>query len=154
MKIIAKNRKAWFDHEILDTLDAGIVLHWHEVKSIRTQWAYLQDAIVTISDRGAWIVNMDIPLYKKTSPVTMTSYEPKWRRKLLLTKQQLTKLRSKTQKTWLVLIPTQLRESQKHIFKITIALAKRRKKVEKKQAIKERETKRMMDKEARDYKNS
>lgn len=99
MHILVKNRKATFDHEIVDTFDAGIVLRGHEVKSIKTQGCALQDAIVTITDGEARLVNMDIPLYKKTSPVVLPSYLPKARRKLLLTKQQLTKLRSKTQKT-------------------------------------------------------
>ncbi len=112
----------------------------------------MQDAIVTISGAEAWIVNMDIPLYKKASPVTLPTYAPKGRRKLLLTKQQLTKLWSKTQKTGLVIIPTQLRESQHHKFKLTIALAKRKKNIQKKQALKEKETKRMMDKEVRNFK--
>jgi len=151
MKIVTKNKRATFDHEIIDTLDVGIVLQWHEVKSVRTQGCSLQDAIVTISGAEAWIVNMNIPLYKKAAPVTLPTYQPKARRKLLLTKLQLTKLWSKTQKSWLVIIPTQLRESKHHKFKLTIALAKRKKNIQKKQALKEKETKKMMDKEAKNF---
>ncbi len=151
MKVVTKNRRATFDYEVVDTLDAGIVLQWHEVKSIRTQGCSLQDSIVTISGSEARIVNMDIPLYKKASPATLPNYQPKARRKLLLTKQQLAKLRSKTQKSSLVIIPTLLREAKNHKFKLTIAVAKRKKKIEKKQALKEKDTKKMMDKEVRNF---
>lgn len=77
MRVLTKNSRATFDYELIDTLDAGIVLRGVEVKAIKTQGCSLQDAIVTLTDGEAWIINMDIPWYSKASPTLATTYTAK-----------------------------------------------------------------------------
>lgn len=151
MNIIAKNKKWLYDYEVIDTLDAGIVLVWHEVKSIKMKQVQLSDSYIMINNEGVLnLYNMNIQLYKFTSPSIVQWYNPKQPRQLLVTKQQLAKLYAKTKKTWFVMIPTQLWESKSGMIKVTIALAKRKKKAQKRTLIKERDTARQMDKAIKD----
>lgn len=149
MRILAKNKRAYFDYEVSETLDAGIVLSWHEVKSIKFWHVNINDAVVKISPRDIVVLNMDVPLYEKTSPASVSGYEPKGPRKLLLTKREQGKLRAQLQQWGFRLIPIQIYESDRKRIKLTIWLAKLKKKVEKRSSIKERETKREMDREIR-----
>lgn len=151
MKILAKNKKIYFDYEIIDTRDAGIILQWHEVKSIKLQKAVLADAIVKIDEKEIWLINMDISLYKWTHPNTVPGYNPKGRRKLLLTKKQLGKLRSQIQKTGLHIVPLEVYADRNRRIKVKIGLAKRKRKIEKRSSIRERDIGRQMDREIRDY---
>lgn len=108
MKVLVKNKRAGFDYELLETIDAGIVLRGCEVKALKTQTANLRDALVKIDQQGVWLINCDIPLYKKTDPNQLPGYEPKGRRKLLLTKRQAGRLRERTHTTGLRLIPLEI----------------------------------------------
>ncbi len=152
MKIISKNKYVKLNYDIEDSFDAGIILKWYEVKSIKTWKINIKDAIVRISNNELFIVNMDIPLYPKSSISIVKNYESKWRRKLLVTKRQLSRLAWKTTKTWLVLIPLYIYENKKRLIKISIWLWKLRRKIEKKQIIKNRDIKREMDREIKSYK--
>lgn len=152
MKVLAKNKRAFFDYEVIETYDAGIVLLGHEVKSIKTGHITIGDGIVKISPQETVLVNMDIPLYQKTAPQTVSWYQPKWPRRLLLTKREQTVLWSKVQQGGLRIIPLEVYESTRNRIKVKIGLAKLKKKVEKKSAIKERDVKREMDKEIRKFK--
>jgi len=147
MKILAKNKKIFFDYEIQDKLDVWIVLMWHEVKALKMQWANIKDAVVQIRHNELWLINMDIQVYKKVSWNTLGDYTPKWPRKLLITKQQLTRLRSSTQKTWLHIVPIVVYEAKNRKIKVTIWLAKRKKNIQKKQSIKDKDTKRQMNRD-------
>lgn len=147
MKLITKNKKAYHDFEIMESIEAGIILKGHEVKAIKNGQINIKDAIIRMTDREALIINMDIPLYKKTSIRQIGSYNPKWPRKLLITKGERTKYKTKTHKTWLVLIPLQVHQNKDHRIKLVIWLAKRLKKVMKKQRLKEQDIKRNMEKE-------
>ena len=91
MQFITKNKRAYFDYEIEKEYEAGIVLKWHEVKAIKTSHVNIQDAAIVIENRELWIYNMDIPLYEKTSPALVPHYRQKWKRKLLLNKNEITK---------------------------------------------------------------
>jgi len=147
MKIITKNKRAYFDYDIKETIDAGIVLKWYEVKSIKQWRVNITDAIVKIRDGEAWITNMDIPLYEKTNPALVPWYKPKGERKLLLTKKQIQRLYERTHKTWLILKPLEVFVTKNWKIKIKLWLAKLKKKIEKRQIIKERDMKRQMAKE-------
>lgn len=147
MRLISKNKQAYFDYEIIDTLEAWIILQWHEVKSVKTWNINLRDSLVVINDREAYVVNIDIPLYKHTGYQTVPGYEPKGQRKLLLTKRQRTKLWERTQKTWLRIVPLQLYEDKNRRIKLKIGLWKLKKKIQKKAIIQERDTKREMDRQ-------
>lgn len=139
MKIISKNKKAFLDYDISETFETGIILKWHEVKSIKSWKVNIKDAIIKISWWEIFIINMDIQLYPMTAPQTVKSYQPKWERKLLLTKRQIIKLSERTNKTGLMLLPLQIYINKDRLIKLEIWLAKIRKKIDKKQIIKERD---------------
>lgn len=97
MKIIAKNKKAYFNYELLEKLEVGIVLTGSEIKSIRLGNVSLQDSYVTFSNNEAYIINMNINTYKFT-----TSYilDPLRKRKLLLNAREIKKFnKNKSKKT-------------------------------------------------------
>lgn len=90
---------------------------------------------------------MDIPLYAKTNPDSVPGYEAKGRRKLLVNQKELAKIAAATTKTGLTIIPLQVWENKFRIIKVKIGIGKLRKKVEKKQLLKDRDTARLADKE-------
>lgn len=152
MQIITKNKQAYSDYEIVEIYDTGIVLAWHEVKSIKNKQVNIKDALVILDDRTLVINNMDIPLYSKTNINTIHwSYSPKWRRKLLVTKKELAKIASKTIKTWLTIVPLQIVVTDRWLIKVTIGIGKLKRKVDKKEAIKTRDRIREMDREVKEY---
>ena len=144
MRILAKNKRAYHDYEILETLDAGIILRWFEVKSLKTQKANLTDAFIKIDEREIWLINCDIPLYNKTDIHLIPRYEPKGRRKLLVTTRQRTRLWERTHKTWYRLIPLEIFADGRHLVKVKIALAKLTKKIDKRQKIRDNDEKKLM----------
>jgi SsrA-binding protein len=152
MKILAKNKKAYFDYEIIDKVEAWLVLSWHEVKSCKVWHPNISDAFVRITHDGMRISNMDIPRYTHTSPHITPWYDAKGKRSLLMTKKQRTKWREQTQKTWLRIIPLTLFINQRWYIKVELWLGKLKKKVEKKQRIKERDIKKEMDAIIKEYK--
>lgn len=144
MKLLAKNKRASFDYTILETLEAGVVLRWFEVKALKTQKANLSDGFIKIDAREIRLINCDIPLYKKTDTHLVPRYEAKWKRKLLLTSNQRTRLRERTHKTWYRLIPLEIYEDSRHLIKVKIALAQITRKVDKRTKIKEKDEKKLM----------
>lgn len=152
MKIISKNKPVFFNYEITDRFEAGIVLLWHEVKSIKTWNINIKDSIVKLYDWEWYVTNIDIPLYKKTPANLAPHYEPKWKRKLLLKKREVSKLAERTTKTWLVLVVLSIYINRRWFIKLELWLGKLKKKVEKKQAIKERDISRQADKEIKSFK--
>ena len=96
---------------------------------------------------------MDIPLYAKTSRDSAPAYEPKGRRKLLVNKKELAKIAAATTKTGLSIVPLQVWESKWRIIKIKFGIGKLRKKIEKKQIIKDRDTARLADKEIKNLRH-
>ncbi len=153
MKLITKNKAAYMEYEIMDTYDTGIVLLWHEVKSIKGGHINISDAIVGFDGTTMVVKNMDIPFYEKANLRTVWgNYNAKWPRGLLLTKLERTKIVAKTTKTWLAIVPLQVYIAKNGRIKVTIGVGKLRKKVEKKQVIKERDIKRDMDREIKAFK--
>ena len=152
MKIISKNKPVFFNYEITDRFEAGIVLLWHEVKSIKTWNINIKDSIIKLYDWEWYVNNIDIPLYKKTPSNLATNYEPKWKRKLLLKKREVSKLAERTTKTWLVLVVLSIYINKRWLIKLELWLWKLKKNIEKKQAIKERDISRQADKEIKSFK--
>lgn len=152
MKLITKNKAAYSDYEILDTYTVGIVLLWHEVKSIKWSHVNIKDAIVLYVWQDLVINNMDIPLYANTAPKVAGNYEPKGKRILLLNKLERAKIAAKTTKTWLAIVPLEVFIALNGRIKLKIWIGKLLRKVEKKQVIKERDIKREMDREMKNIK--
>ncbi len=147
MKIITKNKHAYHDYTIDKEYEVGIVLRWHEVKSIKASHVNITDAFVRIEDRELWILNMDIPLYEKTSHALVPGYQSKGKRKLLITKKELTKISAQLDKSGTVALPLEVFVTKTGLIKLKIGLGKLMRKVEKKQILKERDVKKQMDRE-------
>ncbi len=143
---IKKNKKAYLDYEIIESFVFWIKLKGFEVKQIRTWNIDIRNAFCHIEKNELFIHELNIPLYKKTSSKMVPWYEPKRKRKLLATKKELRKLVERTNKTWLTIVALEVGQTEKHI-KLKCALAKLRRKIEKKQIIKERDVKRQMQKD-------
>lgn len=133
--LIAQNKKARHDYEILETFEAGLVLQGTEVKSLRAGRATLTDGYASIDDGEAWLRGVHIPEY---DPGTWTNHEPRRPRKLLLHRGEINKLIGKTRESGLTLIPLSLYFSDGRA-KVEIALARGRRSYDKRQAIAEKE---------------
>ncbi len=141
IKIIGTNRKANFQYIILDKLEAGIVLLGTEVKSLRENKINLQDAYGKFIGNELWLVNAHISEYKFGN---LNNHEPLRERKLLLNKRELKRLKSKSAEKGLTIVPTKIYFRGSKI-KVEIALAQGKKLYDKREAIKERDTKRKLN---------
>lgn len=147
MKVVAKNRKALRDFEIIETFEAGIVLVGSEVKSVRAGRVSIDDAYARVKDGEVWLYGMHIAPYEKSSAFTP---DPKRKRKLLLHKREILKLRSRTEERGLTIIPLEVYFSR-GLVKVKIALARGRKKYQKKQYLIEKQKEREKERELREY---
>ena len=137
-----KNKRASFDYEFIDRYEAGIQLYGTEIKSIREGKAGLADTYCTFIREELWIKNMHIATYKFG---TYNNHEVHRDRKLLLHRKELQKLRRETKESGLTIVPTKLYINDKGIAKLNIVLARGKKTYDKRQALKEKEDKRMID---------
>jgi len=144
-----RNKKARFDYEILDKYIAGIQLAGTEIKAIREGKANISDSFCEFNDRGElFVVNMFINEY---SHGTHYNHLPKRERKLLLHKNELKKLRREVEKSGLTIVPLKVFISEKGWAKMEIALARGRKKYDKRQVLKERDIKKQLDQVRKKY---
>ena len=133
------NKKARFDYELLEKVEAGIVLTGTEVKSVKQGQISLKEGFVRIDDNGeVWLVNANVHPYKFADN---KNYEPTRSRKLLLKKTEILGLLKKIEGKNLTLIPTAI-YTRKNKIKVEIAIGRGKKKWDKRRAIKEREGKR------------
>ena len=151
MKLLTKNKRAYFDYEISEDYLTGIVLQWHEVKSIKSWPINIQDTAIVIQNKELWVLGMDIPLYKKTSPILAPHYQAKQKRKLLITKRELAKIAAHMDKPGIVALALEVFIARGGFIKVKIGLGKLRKKVEKKQILKEKSIEKEMRKETKNY---
>lgn len=141
IKIIAQNKKAYADYLIDETIEAGIVLTGTEVKSLRQGKANLKDSYVIIKDGEAWLLNCHISPY---SHGNIFNHDPLRTRKLLLHRKEIERLRGKIQQQGYTLIPLKLYFKGPYV-KVEIALARGRKKYEKRDIIKKKEAQREIE---------
>lgn len=147
MKLITKNKYAYHDYSIEKEYEAWIVLKGHEVKSVKQSHINIKDAVARIDGWELWIYNVDIPLYEKTSHALVPWYEPKGKRKLLVTKKELAKISAASDKSGMIVLPLEVFLDKHWRIKIKIGVWKLLRKVEKKQILKERDIKKQMDRE-------
>ena len=136
MPTLAINKRARYDYEILDTFEAGLVLYGYEVKSIKTGQISLKGAFVTIKQGELFLTNSHVPLYKKAS--TITDYDPDRPRKLLVKSAEIKRLLGKKQEQGLTFVPLKL-YTKRSLIKLKFALARGKKKHDKREAIKKRD---------------
>ncbi len=139
MKIIAENRKAYFNYDILEKFKAGIVLQGQEVKSIKNGRINLQGAFVVVKGEEVFLIGARIPPYQpKNAP---KDYNPQRSRKLLLRKSEIKHLIGKAKQKGLTMAPLKV-YTDKGKIKIEFAIVKGKKKVDKREQIKKREIER------------
>jgi SsrA-binding protein len=144
-KIFSLNRKAYYDYEILEKFEAGIVLSGHEVKSIRRSNASLVDGIIRFSNGESFVDNMFIAPYEQIS-THILDYNARKKRKLLLHKSEINKMCAKVEEKGFTVIPLKLYADRGKI-KLLIGLAKGKKMYDKKEAIKKKDIEREMSQE-------
>lgn len=141
IKIIGTNRKANFQYIILDRLEAGMVLLGTEVKSLRENKVNIQDAYGKFKNDELWLVNAHISEYKFGN---LNNHNPLRERKLLLNKRELKRLKAKVSEKGLTIVPTKIYFKNSKV-KIEIALAQGKKLYDKREAVKERDIKRKLN---------
>jgi len=144
-RVVATNRRARHEYEILETLEAGLVLRGTEVKSLRDGEVNFKDSYATVRNGEAWLRGCHINPY---SHGTDANHEPERDRKLLLHKREITRIMGKTAEKGLTVVPLKIYFKGGRI-KIEIGLARGKKLHDKRATLRERETRREMEKAAR-----
>ena len=136
------NKRARFEYELLDEIEAGMVLTGTEIKSLRSSKASITDAFCQFIDGELYIINMMIDEYKLG---TFYNHKTKRERKLLLHKRELQKFEKKLKDVGNTIVPLKLYINDKGKAKILIALGRGKKLFDKRDSIKERESKRNLE---------
>lgn len=135
-KLVADNRRARFDYEILDMIEAGVVLSGSEVKSLRAGRASLSEAYAGERGGELWLFNVHIPEY---GPASRFGHEPKRPRKLLLHRKEVNRLLGAVQKEGMTIVPLRLYFNDRGIAKLQVALARGKKHHDKRETEKKRD---------------
>ncbi len=140
-KVIATNRKARYDYEIIDTIETGIVLVGTEVKAAREGRINLTDAYARIKDNELWLIGLHISPYSKSD---MENHDPLRDRKLLVHRLQLKRLNRQVEEKGVTLIPLKI-YFNRHLIKVELGLARGKRRYDKRASIAERDQKRDLD---------
>ncbi len=135
-KIVAENRKARFNYEIIDTYEAGLVLTGTEVKSLREGKANIAESYASDEGDEIWLINSHLPEYLQANRF---NHEPRRRRKLLLNKREINRLRAGINRDGMTLVPLKVYFNEKGRAKLELALAKGKKLHDKRETEKERD---------------
>ncbi len=130
------NRRAFYDYEIFERLEAGINLLGAEVKAVKSGHVDLTGSHVRIIGNEMYLLNAKIFPYQYARPET---YDERRTRKLLMHKKEITALRSKMEGSRLTIVPTSLYTTSLNLIKVELALARGKKEFDKRQAIKKRD---------------
>lgn len=142
MTELATNRRAHFDYEILETYEAGISLFGFEVKAIKSGRINLAGAYALIRNNEAWLINATIPPYQTANaPLT---YDPTRTRRLLLHKSEIKELIGATSEKGLTIVPLKV-YTKNNLVKVLLGLGRHKKKADKRESIKRRETDREIE---------
>ena len=144
VKVIADNKKAYFDYFIEDKFEAGIVLCGCEVKSIRDGRVNLKDSYVVVKNNEVFLIGAHIAEYEKADG--LQKIDTRRTRKLLLNRAEINKLERKVKIKGFTLVPTKMYFSN-NLVKVEIGVARGKELHNKKQALKEQDIRREMDKE-------
>lgn len=146
-KTLCTNRNARHSYEILETIEAGIVLDGPEVKSMRNGGGNIKDSYAQVRNAEVFLANFHISPYEKASTA---NYDPTRPRKLLLHRKEIVRLAAKIKEKGLTLIPLNLYLKGNRI-KVELGLAKGRRAHSKKEAIKERDIQREVSREVKSW---
>ena len=140
-KLIAENRRARYDYELLERFEAGIALVGTEVKSLRDGRVTLAQAYADVRDNEVWLVGAEISEYAQGN---IANHEPKRDRKLLLKRGEIADLVSKVREKGQTIVPTRLYFKDGRV-KVEVALARGKEKGDKRRTIVDRDAKRQID---------
>ena len=139
LKFVARNKKAFYNYEIVEKFEAGLVLVGSEVKSIRDGKVTIHEAYARVKNNEVWLIGMDIGLYPQAGPYQ--NHEPRRSRKLLLHRAEIKRLIGKTREKGLTLIPLSL-YFKEGLAKVQVGLGRGKREYDKRATIKDREAKR------------
>lgn len=142
---LIQNKKAYFNYEILEKTEAGIELLGFEVKSLKNRQGSLEGAHITIRGDEAFVINMQIPPYQPAN--TPKDYDPTRNRRLLLTKKEILEIKKFEVQKGLTIVPLSVYNKDRKL-KIEIAIVRGKKKYDKRETIKKRDTEREIRREA------
>ncbi len=142
LKVITKNRKAFFDYHIEETIEAGIVLTGNEIKSIRLGRVNLKDSFARVMNNELFLLNVHISPYRMADG--FSNEDPERRRKLLVHKREIKRLIGKTKVKGFTLVPTKMYFKRGKV-KVEIALARGKTHYDKRESIKRKESDREME---------
>lgn len=145
IKIITQNKKAFFDYEVIDSIEVGIVLTGDEVKSLRAGNANLIGSFANIHNNELFLLNCHISPYEKA--FKKDEEASKKTRKLLIKRKELERLVGDVSRKGIVLVPLKLYFNERSKVKVHLGLCKHRKAVGKKNLLKERDIRRETDRE-------
>lgn len=128
-KVLSENRRARYDYAIEDDIECGIILTGSEVKSLRETAANIAESYASVEDGELWLVNSYIAPYNRA----MFPHEERRRRKLLVSRKELSRLWNETQRKGMTLVPLVLYFNHKGLAKVKIGIAKGKKNVDKRQ---------------------
>lgn len=141
-KVIAKNKRAFHEYEMIETFEAGIELTGTEVRSLRDNNCQLTDCFALIRGGEVWLNNVHIAPFAQGN---IANVDPDRKRKLLLHKKQIRYLAEKVSEKGLAIVPIKMYFKDNGLVKVEIALARGKKLHDKRQSLKERDTKREID---------
>lgn len=139
MTIVATNRKAFADYEILEKYEAGLALLGSEVKSLRGGNANLRDSFAIVRGNELFLLNCHISPYKQSGP---RGHEPTRSRRILLHKEEISRLIGKIQQKGLTLVPLKIYFNDRNLAKVELALGKGKTHADRRQDIKKRDVQR------------
>ncbi len=145
MKVVASNRRARHDYEILDTFEAGLALEGSEVKSIREGKVVLKDSYAHVRDGEVWLVGTYIAPYEFSRG---GGHEPERTRKLLLHKREIARINAKLGEQGLTLVPLQIYLKDGRA-KVELGLGRGKRTIDKRETIKERDQQREIERALR-----
>ena len=135
-RIIAENRKARYNYEILDTFEAGIMLTGTEVKSLREREANIAESYASHEDGGLWLINSYVPEYGQGN---RNNHEPRRKRKLLLHRREIDKLSDAVAREGMTMVPLRLYFDPRGFAKLELALGRGKKVHDKRETEKKRD---------------
>lgn len=135
-KVIAENRKARFNYEIIDTFEAGLVLQGTEVKSLRNGEANIAESYASFEDGEMWLINSHVPEYLEANRF---NHNPHRRRKILLHQKEIARLSQAVDREGMTIVPLKLFFNDRGLAKLVLALGKGKKTVDKRETIKQRD---------------
>lgn len=141
---LISNKKAYFNYEILETLEAGIELLGFEVKSLKKGQGSLEGAHITVRGNEAFVINMQIPPYQPGN--TPKDYNPLRNRRLLVTKKEIERLSKEEAQKGLTIVPLSVYNKGRKL-KLEIAVVRGKKKYDKRETIKKRDIERELRRE-------